>query len=461
MVLPRLSAHTEILRCQRERRVWRTSRAGLVSQFISYFVRLAVVPLSLKLLGPERYGLWLTVGSLVAWVGMTEMGLARGMVNAIAEAVGRNDVQELRRLISTGFVAFGCISVFAGLAVIPASGSPIVLALLGVPSRGSLAGDARALILTCGLFFAASLWLHVVTSTFQGLQEGYIASYIDCGSSVVGLLALTAVYAFKGNLVHFAIAVAAPSLLINLALAGWMFTVHRPELRPSVHHASTASLRIVARFGAPLFIAQVANLAVLYSSNILVANALGPAEVPKFAVPNSLFMIAAGACMMLVQPYVPAIAEAAQRGDWLWIRRASSRNLLATLVLMTSANVALILAGRPIIRLWAGPELAPDWRFLLAMCVYYTVLAAMGSAGVVLVGLGRLVPRAVLHVAGAIAFVGAAWLLTPKLGVIAIPVAGSAAFAWVVVAWTLVAVRHVSSQCRCGHPEFRRHSEHT
>ena len=78
----------EHLRRWRERQAWRTSRASVVARILSYAIRLAVIPLSLHLLGAERYGLWLTVGSLIAWMGVTDLGFSPGLLNALARASG-------------------------------------------------------------------------------------------------------------------------------------------------------------------------------------------------------------------------------------------------------------------------------------------------------------------------------------------------------------------------------------
>lgn len=438
------SPYTDQLRSRRESRARHTIKASLIAQFLSYSVRLAVIPLSLRLLGAERYGLWLTVGSLVTWLTMAEFGLSRGMVNAIAEATGRNDARELRSLVSTGCLCFSVISLLSVFVVIPASSSADVLWLIGAGSDGPLAEDARLLVLVCGLFAAASLSLPVVGSVCQGLQEGYVAAYFQGGATVLSLLALLGVYVVNGGLLEYAIGMSAPPLLANVVLAGWMFTARHPRLRPSLRCTNKASFRTIVGFGGPLFLAQLANIAVLYSTNILIAHALGPAEVPKYAVPNSLFMIAAGACMLIVQPYVPAIAEAAQSQDWFWIRRSASRIAVRSLGLMAVANLGLLVAGRPLIRIWAGSEVTPSWPLLVGMCIYFFILTALGTTGVILVGLGLIIPRTILHCAGAVLFVGIAWALARDVGIIAIPIAGSAAFLWVVLVWVVIAVRHIS-----------------
>ena len=50
------------------------------------------VPLTVHYLGAERYGVWLTISSLLVWVALTDFGLAgNALVNVLSEAVGNDD----------------------------------------------------------------------------------------------------------------------------------------------------------------------------------------------------------------------------------------------------------------------------------------------------------------------------------------------------------------------------------
>ncbi len=61
------------------------------------------------------------------------------------------------------------------------------------------------------------------------------------------------------------------------------------------------------------------------------------------------------------------------------------RILIFSVGLMAVAIVGFIVAGRAVIRLWAGPEVTPAWPFLLAMCLYFFIRAGLGATGVILV----------------------------------------------------------------------------
>jgi hypothetical protein len=51
-----------------------TTVIGMAGRAIGGMVRLVTIPLALRLLGNERYGLWLSVGSILAWIGFAGPG---------------------------------------------------------------------------------------------------------------------------------------------------------------------------------------------------------------------------------------------------------------------------------------------------------------------------------------------------------------------------------------------------
>ena len=63
--------------------------------------RLLTIPMALHMLGPERYGLWLSISSLLLWIGFVGPGLGYGLINSVSEANGKNDRQKMRADIST------------------------------------------------------------------------------------------------------------------------------------------------------------------------------------------------------------------------------------------------------------------------------------------------------------------------------------------------------------------------
>jgi len=120
-VQPVTARCTRRLGARRDRQAVKTAGANLVSLGANYAIRLAIIPLSLALLGTERYGLFLAVGSLVAWGGLADLGFAPGLVNVVARASGRDDREAIRRHISTAFAAYSALAAVLGAAILWAS----------------------------------------------------------------------------------------------------------------------------------------------------------------------------------------------------------------------------------------------------------------------------------------------------------------------------------------------------
>ena len=67
--------------------------ASLFLKGISILVSLQVVPLTINYINPTRYGIWLTLSSIVAWLSYFDLGFAHGFRNRFAEAVAKRICQ--------------------------------------------------------------------------------------------------------------------------------------------------------------------------------------------------------------------------------------------------------------------------------------------------------------------------------------------------------------------------------
>src|SRR5258706_5322211 len=100
----------------RHRRVAYSAIASFGARAIGALNLLITVPLVLGYLGPERYGLWMTVASFTALASFADFGIGLGLLNPLAEASAKGDLETARRLVSNAFVALVCIAGCLGIA---------------------------------------------------------------------------------------------------------------------------------------------------------------------------------------------------------------------------------------------------------------------------------------------------------------------------------------------------------
>jgi len=299
--------------------------------------------------------------------------------------------------------------------------------LLGARDPG-LAADTRLLVLVCGLLFAATTLTRVIPMACTALQEGYYGAWPQIAGGLLSLSLLAAVYwSGRGSLLAYALVLGLPPLAAQLGLGIFFFGRRHPDLRPRLGYADRASLQALWGVGWPLAVHQAANLAVLYSANILIANRLGPASVPQYSVPYALYAVLISVAWYIVSPYTPAYAEAAARGDFAWIRRRAGQALAFTVALLGLGGAVLVLLGSDGVRLWTGGRVEPATGLLIALGSFSLAKASSNANSVLLTGLGSVRFMACAYLGAALLYAAGSWWLLPRLGVLAVPVVGALA----------------------------------
>src|SRR5882757_7059705 len=157
---------------ERNRRAVLTGSAATLARAVQVGTSLITVPLTLKYLGNERFGLWMTISSVLAMAAFADFGVGNGVLNAVAKAFGRDDMEGVREAISSGFAVLNSIAIllllsfFAIYRFIPWADFFRVVS----PQAKSEAGPALAVFAVC---FALNISMDVVQRVQLGLQQGY------------------------------------------------------------------------------------------------------------------------------------------------------------------------------------------------------------------------------------------------------------------------------------------------
>lgn len=83
--------------------VKRNIAVSLVMKCISILISLQVVPLTIGYVNSTKYGIWLTLSSIIAWLSYFDLGFAHGFRNRFAEARAKNNMKLAREYVSTTY----------------------------------------------------------------------------------------------------------------------------------------------------------------------------------------------------------------------------------------------------------------------------------------------------------------------------------------------------------------------
>lgn len=363
---------------ERYRRAAMTALASGGAKVVSILAMLISVPLTFNYLGPERYGLWMTIGSLVTMLGFADLGMGLGLMNAISAAHGTDDRGEALTNISSSL--FMLLTMAVVILISFALAYPFIpwpkLFNVKSPLAVQEAGPAMAVFLVC---VALNLPLGIVQRVQMGYQEGYVNSLWEGVGKILGLLALLVVIYFQAGLVWLVLAIAGAPVAAALANSLILFGKKRPWLRPRWDKIQTTCVKNLLRTGLCFFILQIAWTFNYSSDNIIIAQFLGPEAVTQYSIPFRLFSFAIVLITMFIAPLWPAYSEAFARGDTLWARKTYYRSLAMVLLLVIPPSVLLVILGPHILHLWVGPEINPSFTLLLGMGLW-SVVWALGSS---------------------------------------------------------------------------------
>jgi len=374
--------------------VTRGASTALGARGVALLTGFVAVPLTVRYLGAERYGAWVTIASTISWLSIADLGLGNGLTSALSEAYGKRDFELAQRHVATAFWLLAGIAATCGLLFATISPHLDWAALLNVHSEVARAEVAQAAALAVG-FFLLALPLGVIDRVYAAWQEGAVANLWSAAASLAALLALGVATRTSGGMALLVLAYAGGRFVVHAASGAWLFRRYHPELRPAPAAFVRASMGRLASSGGLFFVIQIAALILFNTDNIIIARVLGPEQVTPYSVTWSLFTLPSMA-FSLAFPYLwPAYAEAFARKDSAWIRRTFRKSVFVSLAIGFAVAVPLVVFGRPLVEIWAGKAAVPPFSLLIWMGLWSLVYAGMAPVACVLNAAGHLKSQAI------------------------------------------------------------------
>jgi O-antigen/teichoic acid export membrane protein len=332
---------------------------GLATSFIS-------VPLVIGYLGSERYGMWLTMSSLVASLGPLDLGIGLGLLTIVSDAYGRDDREAARRAIST---AAAMLTMIAALASVAFGVAYFVIPWAHVfnvatPTAAAEAGPASAVLLGA---FALGLPLGIVGQVQLAHQAGYISGAWAIAGNLGSFLALLGVIAVHGSLPLLVLALTGVGLLAA-GLNGWfLFRRQRPWLMPRLRDVDLRAGRSLLKTGSFFVVLQLAGLFAYQLDNFVIAQILGAGAVPEYAVPTKIFVLAPTLLSFVLTPLWPAYRESMARGDAAWVKRTLRRSIILAALVNIPSTLILVIVGPFLLHVWVGSSVHPTMLLLVGL----------------------------------------------------------------------------------------------
>ena len=408
-------------------RMFQAVTIGLAGRGLGIFINFISLPLTVSFLGPERYGMWTTITSTLAWLQIADLGLNNSLINSLAESHGKGNRKEAQAAVASAF--WFLILVAALLLVI----GGIVWAQLDWPVVFNVSSDlaqreAAPAVAMAGTFIILNIPLTIIARIYSAHQEGAVANKWTIVGNVGSFFGLILATQLQVGLVALVVAISGFQLLTSAISGLWLFTIHKPWLFPKVSLATCQRVKEMSRVGWQFLIVQLNGLMLFQTDKLIISQYLGAESVTPYDTAARLFNFTAVVPLMLNQALWPAYTEAATRGDGPWIRRTFRNNLLFGISYALVSAVMLLVFGQWFIGKWVGTVAVPSLNLIAWLGVWCFVSTAMASYASLLNALGKLHMQMYCGMLAALINIPLCIWLVGEHGIIGVPIATTTAY---------------------------------
>jgi len=341
---------------QRNRRLRLAICSSFLTKPLAVVIPLVTVPLFLKYLGKERYGLYETIISLAGWLSLTNLGLGLGLMNKLTECYVSQDRALARRHVSTLFCAT------AMLMLVFALGLLAVVPFVDWNSffRTTMAqGEvAKAIALACVLSLA-TVFANILSPIYSAYQELDRFNYWDGASKIFTLISCFILAQTQLGLLGVLLAMLGAPVIVRLANLVFLFAYEKPWLCPKTRLFEWGLLKPMMAEGLCFFLLQMAGVALFSTDKLIISTCLGPAAVTDYAVVSRIFLMGYGIYLLFLMPMWPAYGEALRRNDLDWVKKHLRLSLWLGCGGVALLGMLLLWQGKALLNLWVGPTVLP------------------------------------------------------------------------------------------------------
>lgn len=348
----------------------------------------ALVPLTLHYLDKDRYGIWLTVVSLVGWFSFFDIGVGNGLRNKLSEALAKGDVRMAKTYVSTSYALVA--SIFLSLMVLFWIAGPFINWSRVLNTSPALGAELTRMVLFVFSFFCLQFILNLIGNILFAHQEPALSNMINPLANVLSLivifiLTLTVPGSLFWVAVVFSLSPVVVLLSFNIIFLGKKFR----EIAPSFKYIQFKHSKDLFGLGLQFFIIQIAAIVLYSSSNIVLIQLFGPEEVTVYNIAYKYFTIALMINGIITATYWSAFTDAYVRQEFDWIRRTIKRMEKVTYLLMAMVIVSALLANW-VFYLWLGGAVKVPYTIQIVMCIYALISLIAAPQHIFLNGSGKI-----------------------------------------------------------------------
>jgi O-antigen/teichoic acid export membrane protein len=397
------------------RHVFLSSLSNYIGKVINMGAWLVLTPFILNQLGDTMYGLWVLVGSVVAYGFLLDFGIAGAVTKYTAEFRAKEASDEARSLIATAlrlYTGLGFIVITISLII-----APLFPSVFNVPLTDR--ETAVWLVLLSGIGVGITIPCTTTTAVLRGLQRFDLINLIGVAATLLSAAATVFVLLLGGGAIGLVLVGIAVTIITQIPSVWFIYRI-APDLHFGWRGANCSLLKTVASYSSSIFIMNLGGHLESKTDEIVIGGFLPVSAVTPYNLARKLSTLPQSLTEQFLMLLLPMASEIHAKDDPAQLRSLYIVSTRVTLAVFLPVGLTLIILAQPLLIAWVGMDYA-DYAYLIIILVIASLIdTSQWPAGFVLQGMARHHPLATMTIGSGIANLILSIILVNYLGLMGV-----------------------------------------
>jgi len=361
--------------------------SSLFLKGISILISLILVPLTIDYLNPTRYGIWVTLMSVIVWFNFFDIGLGNGLRNkfAIAKAEGKDELA--RTYISTTYAIISIISVSLFVIFFIVNQFLDWGRILNTPADVL---ELEKLVFILFSVFCLQFIVKLINVVFIADQRPAMNSVINTSASLISLIVVIVLMkTTEGSLLYLGASFSIINLIVPLLAGIWFFNTSYKKYMPSFKYVEFSYVKELMNLGLRFFIMQGAALIIYMTDNMIITQTSGPEDVTPYNIAYKYFGIITMVFTIVTTPLWSANTEAYVKKDFDWMKNSMKKMIFLWFGFTVVAG-GMLLVSDYAYELWIGDKVKVPFSLSFWMAIYVISASLVMIFANFLSGIGKI-----------------------------------------------------------------------
>lgn len=359
----------------RSGKVKRNAIISFIVMILTNLIAFLLMPIVISYLDVTKYGIWLTINSVLAWVFLFDLGLSGGLRTRLAQALAKNEIEDANILINTAYAFLTIIMLI--LCLLYYLISPFVnwVKIFNAPSN--LTNELNMLMMVVVLFFLLRFILQIINGIYTAIQKNSIINIMSLFTQLLSLVSILLFAKWINGSLFWIGFIYSISPLIVLIIGNIIFFNNYTDFKLSLKYIKLSALKRILNIGIYEFIDQIAFIILMSATNLIIAQVTSPGAVVPYHVTMRIFGIFLTVYTLATNPLIPAFTEAYTIDDFSWIKNVLKK--INQLYIICALGVILMIPlSKPIFNFLVKGKVQMSYS-LTIIIVTLTLLRMFGA----------------------------------------------------------------------------------